>query len=100
MTTFPEKAELHLPRFWRPRNRGKGIAGQLERFARSAVDLVDLRSAPGLLRVEATHRGTRLVAQDPFAADLFATHALADHAAFSANRKLTTAAMQEKFRDR
>jgi hypothetical protein len=33
-------------------------------------------------------------------ADLFATHAIADHLAFAANRRAATAAMQEKFRAR
>jgi hypothetical protein len=30
-------------------------------------------------------------------ADYFTTHAIADHAAFAANRRAATAAMQEKF---
>lgn len=60
------------------------------------VDLVDLRRAGGLLRVEATHRGVALVPTTA-EADLFTTHALADHAAFAGNRRAATAAMQEKF---
>lgn len=71
------------------------LAGRLG----ASVDLVDLRRAGGLLRVEATQRGRALV---PAAteADFFATHALADHAAFAANRRAATAAMREKFRAR
>lgn len=60
------------------------------------VDLVDLRRAGGLLRVEATHRG-RAVVPPTTEANLFTTHALADHAAFARNRRAATAAMQEKF---
>lgn len=63
------------------------------------VDLVDLRRAGGLLRVEATHRGRPLLPPTR-EADFFTTHALADHAAFAANRRAATAAMQEKFRAR
>jgi len=60
------------------------------------VDLVDLRRAGGLLRVEATQRGRALV-PPTVEADYFTTHAVADHAAFAGNRRAATAAMQEKF---
>lgn len=62
----------------------------------AAVDLVDLRRAGGLLRVEATHRGRPLVPPTT-EADFFVAHALADHAAFAENRRAATTAMQEKF---
>lgn len=65
----------------------------------AAVDVVDLRRAGGLLRVEATHRG-RAILPPTHEAELFTTHALADHAAFAPNRRAATAAMQEKFRAR
>lgn len=65
----------------------------------SDVDLVDLRRAGGLLRVEAMHGGRPLV-RPATEADLFATHALADHLWFAANRKAATRAIQEKFRAR
>lgn len=65
----------------------------------TTVDLVDLRRAGGLLRVEATQRGRPLMPPTG-EADLFTTHALADHAAFAANRRAATAAMQERFRGR
>jgi predicted nucleotidyltransferase len=65
----------------------------------TAVDVVDLRRAGGLLRVEATHRG-RAFLPPTHGAELFTTHALADHAAFAPNRRAATAAMQEKFRAR
>lgn len=65
----------------------------------AAVDVVDLRRAGGLLRVEATHRG-RAIVLPTLEAELFTTHALADHAAFAPNRRAATAAMQEKFRAR
>ena len=71
---------------------------ELERVAGSRVDLVDLRAASGLLRVQATHEGQLLAAPDRFQADLFATHALSDHAAFGANRRMCTDAMKERFR--
>ncbi len=62
----------------------------------TAVDLVDLRRAGGLLRVEATHRGRPLVPPTT-EADFFTAHALADHAAFAANRRAATQAMREIF---
>ena len=65
-------------------------------FMKAPVDLVDLRRAGGLLRVEATQRGRALV-PPTLEADYFTTHAIADHAAFAANRRAATAAMQEKF---
>ena len=65
----------------------------------AAVDIVDLRRAGGLLRVEATHRG-RAILPLTHEAELFTTHALADHAAFAPNRRAATAAMQEKFHAR
>jgi len=61
------------------------------------VDLVDLRRAGGLLRVEATHHGKPLV-PPALEAELFATHALADHAAFALRRRAATRAFQEKLR--
>jgi len=61
------------------------------------VDLVDLRRAGGLLRVEATHHGHPLLSP-AIEAELFATHALADHAAFAARRRAATRAFQEKLR--
>ncbi len=76
-----------------------GAAGaQLERITGSRVDLVDLRAASGLLRVQATHEGRLIAAPDRLQADLFATHALSDHAAFGANRRMCTEAMKERFR--
>jgi predicted nucleotidyltransferase len=63
------------------------------------VDLVDLRRSSGLLRVEATQRG-RMLVPPTLEADLFTTHALADHAAFAPNRRAATVAMREKFRAR
>ena len=71
---------------------------ELERIAGSRVDLVDLRAASGLLRVQATHEGHLLAAPDRFQSDLFATHALSDHAAFGLNRRMCTQAMKERFR--
>lgn len=65
----------------------------------AAVDLVDLRRASGLLRVEATHHGRPLVAPTT-EANLFTTHALADHAAFAPNRRAATKAFEEKVRAR
>ena len=69
---------------------------RLASFMKAPVDLVDLRRAGGLLRVEATQRGRALV-PPTLEADYFTTHAIADHAAFAANRRAATAAMQEKF---
>jgi predicted nucleotidyltransferase len=63
------------------------------------VDLVDLRRAGGLLRVEATHHGRALLPRS-LEADLFTTHALADHAAFAPRRRQATAAFKEKLRGR
>ncbi|MFM7107474.1 MAG: type VII toxin-antitoxin system MntA family adenylyltransferase antitoxin [Planctomycetaceae bacterium] len=71
-------------------------AGRLAARLGAAVDLVDLRQAGGLLRVEATHRGRALVPTTT-EADFFTAHALADHAAFAANRRAATAALREKF---
>lgn len=75
------------------------VASRLATRLGANVDLVDLRRAGGLLRVEATHRGRPLLPPTR-EADFFTTHALADHAAFAANRRAATAAMQEKFRAR
>ena len=76
-----------------------GAAGaQLERITGSRVDLVDLRAASGLLRVQATHQGRLIAAPDQLQADLFATHALSDHASFGPNRRMCTQAMKERFR--
>jgi len=74
-------------------------SGRLAALLGAAVDVVDLRRAGGLLRVEATHRG-RAIFPPTHEAELFTTHALADHAAFAANRRAATAAMQERFRAR
>jgi predicted nucleotidyltransferase len=71
---------------------------ELERVAGSRVDLVDLRAASGLLRVQATHEGHLLAAPDRFQSELFATHALSDHASFGPNRRMCTQAMKERFR--
>jgi len=73
-------------------------ATRLERLAGGRVDLADLRAASGLFRVMATHEGRLLAARDRLGADLFATHALADHAAFGPNRRRCIEAMKERFR--
>ena len=75
-------------------------ASVLEGIAGARVDLVDLRAASGLLRVQATHDGRLIAAPDRFRAELFATHALSDFAAFGPNRRMCTEAMKEKFRGR
>jgi len=75
------------------------VSGRLATRLGAHVDLVDLRRAGGLLRIEATQRGRALVPPTR-EADFFTTHALADHAAFAANRRAATAAIQEKFRAR
>jgi predicted nucleotidyltransferase len=75
------------------------VSGRLTARLGSAVDLVDLRQAGGLLRVEATQHGCPLVPAT-FEADLFSTHALADHAAFAPHRRAATQAFKEKFRAR
>ena len=75
------------------------VSGRLAARLGVAVDLVDLRRAGGLLRVEATHHGRPLV-PPTFEADLFTTHALADHAAFALNRRAATQAFKEKLRAR
>ena len=75
------------------------VAGRLAVRLGAPVDLVDLRRAGGLLRVEATQRGRSLMPPTR-EAEFFTTHALADHASFAANRRAATAAMQEKFRAR
>lgn len=75
-------------------------ASALEAIAGARVDLVDLRAASGLLRVQATHDGRLIAAPDRVRADLFATHALSDFAAFGPNRRMCTQAMQEQFRGR
>ncbi|NBX37726.1 MAG: nucleotidyltransferase domain-containing protein [Planctomycetes bacterium] len=75
-------------------------ASALEAIAGARVDFVDLRAASGLLRVQATHEGRLIAAPDRMQAELFATHALSDFAAFGPNRRMCTEAMQEKFRGR
>lgn len=72
---------------------GSRLAAQLG----VSVDLVDLLQAGVLLRVEATAHGRALVPPSR-EADLFVTHALADHAAFAARRRAATRAFQEKLR--
>lgn len=74
-------------------------SGRLAARLGAAVDLVDLRRAGGLLRVEATHHGRPLVPPS-LDADLFTTHALADHAAFAPRRRAATQAFKEKLRGR
>lgn len=74
---------------------GAGLAARLG----ASVDLVDLRRVGGLLRVEATHRGRPLVPPS-LEANLFTTHALADHAAFARHRQAATRAFEEKLRGR
>ena len=74
-------------------------SGRLAARLGTSVDLVDLRRAGGLLRVEATHRGRPLVPPS-LEADLFTTHALADHAAFAPRRRAATRAFEEKLRGR
>ncbi|MFM8493953.1 MAG: type VII toxin-antitoxin system MntA family adenylyltransferase antitoxin [Planctomycetia bacterium] len=74
-------------------------SGRLAAKLGMAVDLVDLRRAGGLLRVEATHHGRPLVPLS-LEAELFATHALADHAAFAPLRRAATRAFEEKLRGR
>jgi predicted nucleotidyltransferase len=73
--------------------------GRLEARLGMPVDLVDLRRAGGLLRVEATHHGRPLVPPTR-EADLFAAHALADYAAFAPHREAATRAFREKFHAR
>jgi predicted nucleotidyltransferase len=75
------------------------MSGRLTARLGAAVDLVDLRQAGGLLRVEATHHGRPLVPPS-LEADLFTTHALADHAAFAPRRRAATRAFEEKYRGR
>jgi len=74
-------------------------SGRLAARLGAHVDLVDLRRAGGLLRVEATQRGRALLPPTR-EADFFTTHALADYASFAANRRAATVAMQERFRGR
>lgn len=74
-------------------------SGRLAARLAAPVDLVDLRRAGGLLRVEATQLGRALIPPTR-EANLFTTYALADHAAFAANRRAATAALQEQFRAR
>jgi predicted nucleotidyltransferase len=74
-------------------------AGRLAARLGTAVDLVDLRRAGGLLRVEATSRGRPLV-PPTIEANFLTTHALADHASFAANRRAATAMLRERFRAR
>lgn len=74
-------------------------SGRLAARLGTSVDLVDLRRAGGLLRVEATHRGRPLV-PPTLEADVFTTHALADHAAFAPRRRAATRAFEEKLRGR
>lgn len=74
-------------------------SGRLAARLGSSVDLVDLRRAGGLLRVEATHRGRALL-KPSVEADLFTAHALADHAAFAPLRQSATRAFEETLRDR
>jgi len=72
-------------------------SGRLATRLGAPVDLVDLRRAGGLLRVEATHRGRSLLPRS-LEADLFTTHALADHAAFAPRRRVATTAFEERLR--
>jgi hypothetical protein len=72
-------------------------SGRLAARLGAVVDLVDLRRAGGLLRVEATHHGRPLL-PPTHEADLFTAHALADHAAFSPRRRAATRAFEEKLR--
>lgn len=74
-------------------------SGRLAARIGAAVDLVDLRRAGGLLRVEATHHGRPLVTPS-LEAHFFTAHALADHAAFAVHRRSTTKAFEEKLRGR
>ena len=74
-------------------------AGRLGTRLGAAVDLVDLRRAGGLLRVEATHRG-RVLVPPTTEASAFVTHALADYAAFAPRRRAATRAFEEKLRGR
>jgi uncharacterized protein len=74
-------------------------SGRLSARLGETVDLVDLRRAGGLLRVEATHHGRPLTPLST-EADLFATHALSDHAAFAPRRRAATQAFEEKLRGR
>jgi predicted nucleotidyltransferase len=74
-------------------------SGRLSARLGATVDLVDLQRAGGLLRVEATHHGRPLTPLST-EADLFATHALADHAAFAPRRQAATRAFEEKLRGR
>jgi predicted nucleotidyltransferase len=74
-------------------------SGRLSARLGATVDVVDLRRAGGLLRVEATHHGRPLTPLSP-EAHLFATHALSDHAAFAPRRQAATRAFEEKLRGR
>ena len=74
-------------------------SGRLAARLGAPVDLVDLRRAGGLLRVEATHRGKAIVTPTT-EAEFFTAHALSDHAAFAPNRRAATRAFEERFRGR
>jgi predicted nucleotidyltransferase len=62
------------------------LAGDLARVVGREVDLVDLRSASDVLRVQAIAHGSRLFARNPSAADAFEAYALSSYARLNEER--------------
>lgn len=70
---------------------------QLARMLHRDVDLVDLRAASTVMRMQVIAHGVRLAVFDPGAADCFETYAYSDYARLNEERR---AILEQVYRDR
>jgi predicted nucleotidyltransferase len=73
-------------------------AGDLMGLVRREVDLVDLRTAPTVLRAQVVTKGRRLHIGDPTEADCFEMYALSDYATLEEERRPVIEAMLARYR--
>jgi len=73
-------------------------ASALEGVLGRAVDLVDLRQAPTVLRAQVVAKGRRIHTGDAPAADTFEMYALSDYATLEEERRPVVEAMLARYR--
>lgn len=74
------------------------VAGELMGCVHREVDLVDLRTAPTVLRAQVVAKGRRIHTGDAVLADTFEMYALSDYATLEEERKPVVEAMLARYR--